>query len=185
MKFEYISSDRVKVSLSANDIAAAGLDIESSDEKDIRKLKKYLMLLLSKIKLPSDSLGTYGDTLYIEIYPQSSGGAIVYFIIDCGVQAPYQPAVFCFYSINDLIKAAIALFCCYSHRLYKSALYQYGDCWLFIICPLDGTLSPTVSLLSEYGEQIEGGWMTASFIEEHSKPIIRERAADMLAFYFG
>ena len=185
MKFEYLSSDRIKVILSAQDIADAGIDFESNSEKDIKKLKKYIFFLLSKIKLSPDTTLSESGTLYIEIYPQRSGGALIYFIIDCRQHHIYEPATFCFYNTNDLINAAVTVFNAYSHRLFKSSLYQYSGCWLFTVCPLDGSSSPITELLHEYGEPIDGGQIISAVIEEHCKPIIRERAADMLSFYFG
>jgi len=184
LKFEYLSSDRIKVVLTAQDIADSGIDFESDDEKDIKRLKGYLFFLLSKIKLQYDA-ATEDASLYIEIYPQRTGGALIYFIIDRGHHNICEPLVFCFENSNDLIKAASALYSNYSHRLYKSALYQYKSCWLLIIRPLDGNLSPAATLLMEYGELIDSDLLTSAVIQEHCKPIIRERAADMLFYYLG
>ena len=185
MKFEYISSDRIKVILSAQDIADADIDLQSSDEKDLKRLKKYVFFLLSKIKLPPDAALFQSSYLYVEIYPQRFGGAVIYFIIDSAQNQFCEPITFCFYSSQELINAVVTVFAAYSHRLYKSALYQHCGCWLFTVTPLDGFLSPVTELLCEYGEPIDGGRIISSAIEEHCKPIIRERAADMLAFYFG
>ncbi len=185
MQFDHISSNRIRVTLSPQDIAAAGIDPESNDQQEIKRLKKYLFLLLSQIRSQSDLPVIENGTLYIEIYPDPSGGAVIYFTTDQDAPELYEPSVFCFYSVGELIKAAVTLFSFYGHRLFKSSLYQCSDRWLFIIRPFDGALSPAVSLLGEYGEHIPGGSVISAVIEERCKPIIRERAADMLAFYFG
>lgn len=185
MKFEYLSNDRIKVTLSAADLSEAGIDLENSDQADIKKLKSYLFFLFSKINLPSDYTEDENGTLYIEIYPRPNGGATVYFIIDRKSRELCEPSVFCFYNADDAVNAATVLYSNCSHRIYKSALYRCGICWLLVICPLDGHCGIAEKLLSEYGERVCNGSITAAAIEEHCKPVIRERAVDMISFYFG
>jgi len=185
MNYEYISPNRVRVTLSLDDIISAGLNLESGKESDIRKLKKYLLIILAQIKSEYGFPAENGETLCIEIYPDSFGGAEIYFSTEQHTFGICQPYIFCFYDSNSLIDAAVRLFSCYGHRLFKSALYQYKNLWLFLIRPFDGTSGPAINLLSEYGHHLWTGATAAAIIEEHCKPIIRERASDMIYFYFG
>lgn len=185
MDFDYIAPNRIRVLLSHRDFFRAGINLESSDEQDIKRLKKYLLYLLSQIKAQTTFSIKPSQRLLIEVYPNDAGGAEVFFTAESSGFSPNCPSIFLFESSDDMINAVTKLFSLHCHRVFKSSLYQSGILWAFILCPLDGENSPALALLSEYGTALSGGKLTEAAIKEHFRPIIRERAADMIAFYFS
>lgn len=185
MVFRLISPNRLEVLLTAQDTDSAKLNFESESPADLRRLKKYLLSLLAQAQSKLEQPFFTGDRLLIEIHPEPDGSAAIFFIgeDDCCRQL-CEPAVFGFDDSEQLLTAAIKLFRQYGHRLFKSALYLLNDEWLLIISPIDGESEPAASLLAEYGGMPHGKALTAAMIKEHGKPIIRERAVDMLNYYF-
>ena len=186
--FRLVAPDRLKVVLSAQDVEHVGIDWDSQDSTDVKKLKRYLLSILAQAQSQTDTAFLLlGERLVIEIYPDDSGGATVYFAME--QDEPHasicEPVIFSFHDTEELIRGALQLFSLHGHRLLQSALYQEGEVWQLIVRPMDGENGPAVSLLSEYGMRAEGDSLSAAIIEEHCKPIIREHAIDMLSYYFS
>ncbi len=189
MVFRLVSPDRLKVVLTAQDVEHVGIDWESQDTAEVKKLRRYLLGVLAQAQSQTDTAFLLlGDRLLIEIYPEDDGGATVYFVMEqkeVPAASICEPILFCFYDTEALLRGALQLFSLHGHRLLQSALYRQADCWQLIIRPMDGQNGPAVNLLAEYGVRAEGGSLLCALVEEHFKPIIREHAIDMLSYYFS
>ena len=185
LEWNCISSDNVKVYITPREFTFAGIDPQSDAPNNIKKLKRYLIYLLSHPKIISAFESRTDGKLLIEIYPDQVGGAEIHFIFKGEYTRIYHPLIFGFDNSQDLIEASVKLFSLYGHRLFKSELYQCGRLWVLIIQLFDESPSPVVLLLSEYGFSIKGADQTAALIKEHCKPILRQCAADTISFYFS
>lgn len=185
LEWNISSHNNIKVYITSQEFILAGIDPQSDHPGNIKKLKRYLLAMLAQAKL-NDIFPYESDVkLIIEVYPDKFGGAEIHFLPAHKTKTLCQPQVFCFYDSTTLIEATIKLFSLYGHRIFKSTLYQFDRLWLLTICLLDEPLSPAILLLSEYGFQIPGSDETAALIEEHCKPIIKQRAADTISYYFS
>ena len=185
MVFRLISPNRLEVLLTAQDTLSAKLNFESESPDDIKRLKKYLLSVLAQAQSKLEQPFFTGERLLIEIHPEADGSAAIFFIGEENLcRQLCEPAVFSFDDSENLLNAAIKLFRQYGHRVFKSALYSLNGEWLLIISPIDGDSEPAATLITEYGGVPRGRSLTAAMIKEHGKPIIRERAVDMLQFYF-
>lgn len=188
MVFRLVAPDRLKVVLSAKDVEQVGIDWDSQDTAEVKKLRRYLLSVLAQAQSQTDTAFLLlGERLLIEIYPDDEGGATVYFAMEQNepLVSICEPVIFSFYETEDLINGALQLFSLHGHRLLQSALYKNGEIWQLILRPMDGENGPAVNLMSEYGIRASGGGLLASMIEEHCKPIIKEHAIDMLSYYFS
>jgi len=185
LEWNVLSSDNVKVYITPQEFTLAGIDPQSTSPGNIKKLRRYLIFLLTHPKISSAFALKSDGKLLIEIYPDQIGGAEIHFIFEQKASAPYRTEIYCFDDSQELIEAAVKLFSLYGHRLFKSSLYQRGSLWLLIIQMLDESPGPTDLFLSEYGSPIKGTDETAALIEEHCKPILKQRAADTISFYFS
>lgn len=186
--FRLVSPDRLKVVLTAQDVQQVGIDWESQDTSEVKKLRRYLLGVLAQAQSHTDtSFLLLGDRLLIEIYPEDDGGATVYFVMEQkeAYASICEPVIFSFDDAEALIRGSLQLFSLHGHRLLQSSLYRFEQSWQLIIRPMDGQNGPAVNLLSEYGQRAEGGSVLSAIIEEHCKPIIREHAIDMLSYYFS
>lgn len=188
MVFHLVAPDRLKVILSAQDVQQVGIDWDSQDTAELKKLKRYLLEVLAKAQSQTDTaFMLIGERLLIEIYPDEDGGATVYFAMEQVDQhaSICEPVIFSFCDAEALICGALQLFSLYGHRLLQSELYKLEENWQLIIRPMDGENGPAVNLLSEYGQRVADGSISSAIIEEHCKPIIKEHAVDMLSYYFS
>ncbi|MEG2204382.1 MAG: hypothetical protein RRY21_04385 [Oscillospiraceae bacterium] len=185
MKYKSLGSDKLRVSLSAQEALALGLSFEPQDAADLRLLKRVMLRLLAEAR-EATGLTLQTDRLSIEIYPEDSGGCTVLFKSD-GAQssAPSDcaPMVFAFDNAGAMIDGAIRLFAQHGHRLAHSALYQSGG-WRLVIVSSDGPGGPVSHLLSEYGRRLPDGAMIAAQLEEHAAALLPDRAVDTLSYYF-
>ena len=90
------------------------------------------------------------------------------------------PVIFRFEHAEDLLAGARQLFQLYSHRIFRSALYQCAGGCLLLIRPLDQTSQESVMLLAEYGTLAARGELAAAVIQEHCPALIEENALERL-----
>ena len=81
---------------------------------------------------------------------------------------------------EDLLAGARQLFQLYSHRIFRSSLYQCAGGCLLLIRPLDQTSQESVMLLAEYGTLAARGELAAAVIQEHCPALIEENALERL-----
>lgn len=184
MIFKLISSGRLEVVLTAQEICSAGIDPESESPAEIKRLKRYLLSLLAQAQSRLEQPFLTGEQLLIEIHPQPDGSANIFFISEEAVfHRICEPTAFGFSSSEQLISAAITLFKQYSHRLFKSSLYSLRGEWLLIISPIESESDPA-ALLAEFDAKDYGKTLIPAIIAEHCEPIIAESAVDTLSRYF-
>lgn len=185
MTFKLISPKKLEVTLSTQDCAAAGINWECDSPNDIRRLKKYLLSVLAQAQSRLEQPFYTGERLLIEIHPEPDGSAYVFFISEEELFHTFcEPEVFGFNDSEQLLNACLKLFRQYSHRLLKSSLYLFNDEWLLTLNPIDGDIASAADLIAEFGGKRYGSALTAAVISEHGKPIIGERALDMINYYF-
>lgn len=184
MVFKLISTGRLEVVLTSQDILSAQIDLESEAPDDIRRLKKYLLSLLAQAQSRLAQPCLSGEQLLIEIHPRPDGSASIFFISEgCLPHRFCEPQSFGFDDSEKLISAAIMLFYQYSHRLFKSSLYLLKNEWLLMLSPIDNETDAT-ALLAEFDAKPYNNALIPAMIKEHGKPIIAENAVDLLSRYF-
>jgi len=185
LQWDITSSNMVEVYITPHQFLIAGIDPQSSTPQNAKKLKRYLLFLLTQISTTHSFFAGPNDQLLIEIYPDQTGGAAVRFIIKRDNQKLCRPLVFCFNDSDTLIEAAVKLLSVHGHRLFKSDLYKCDALWLLIISLIDPNINTAKILLSEYGFFISDKSETAALIKEHCKPILLDKAADTISLYFS
>jgi len=185
MEWSAFYPNHIKAYITSQEFHLAGIDPQSDDPGNIKKLKRYLIFLLAHAKANYSFACEPDSRLVIEIYPDQSGGAEIHFLPEHKTKKLCQTEIFCFDDSTALIEATVKLFSLYGHRIFKSSLYQRFGLWLLIVQLLDESPSPVHLLLTEYGFQISGRDETAALIEEHCKPIIKQRAVDTISYYFS
>lgn len=185
MQWNMASSDVVEIYITPHQFLIAGVDPQSNTIQNTKKLKRYLLFLLSQISITHRFSGGSNDRMLIEIYPDQAGGATVYFIVEQKNKKLYQPIIFCFDDSDALIDAATKLISMHGHRILKSDLYKHGHFWLLIIHIIGTNSVAATTLMSEYGLLIADKIETAALIKEHCHPIILNQAVDEIALYFS
>lgn len=189
MEIRLISDDKLKISLTRQDMDELGLKYKSMDYAD-GATKHALLSLLERAKEEA-GFSPKGAKLFIEAYQNDEGGCALYFtsirkpsrLSDS--QAAVQPVVFEFDSLGDLIDGACKAFERYSHRIYKSSLYLIKGKYRLLVYSLDYSDRLSVYFLSEYGKKLSEDEISAAYTVEHGKEIIADTALDTLAKYFA
>ena len=187
MDFSLSGPDRLKVSLSADDLEAFGMDYQNLDYND-GATREILLELLNKGRAEVGFLPKRAK-LYIEIYPREGGGCVIYYTRLPGNQPhtgwPFlpgpSPIAFAFADAQTLLDGCAKAYGLYRHRIYKSSLYALGAQYRLIIYPLDYNDNLSVNFLSEYGRLVGEGQVLASYIEEHGKLLRESTALETLA----
>ena len=187
MDFSLIGPDKLKVDLSAEDLAQLGLDYNGLDYKDERTRKVLADLIIRG--RASTGFSPQGAKLYIEIYPRQEGGCVIYYTRITGGQLSAggsflpgpTPVAFAFEDAGVLLKACAKTYALYRHRILKSCLYSRGRHYRLIVYPLDLDGSICVSFLREYARLVGEGATLAAHIEEHWHLLCAEGALELLA----
>ena len=87
--------------------------------------------------------------------------------------------------MDTVIDASVKLFRQMGHRVYKSSLYRLGQSYYLAIYPLDGPRGKTAGFLSEYAPLAGRGSLFVSYLEEHGRVIVENRAIDILSYYLS
>lgn len=90
--------------------------------------------------------------------------------------------IFRFEHAEDLLAGARQLFQLYSHRIFRSSLYQCAGGCLLLIRPLDQTSQESVMLLAEYGTLAARGELAAAVIQEHCPALIEENCLELSVY---
>ena len=189
MHISLIHENKLKVILTAEDMAELDLDYEQMDYAD-PQTRKALMRILKEGKAQA-GFSPHKTKLFIEVYPCDGGGCVLYFTNlyaaakEGGSCSGMDPVLFQFQDVDVLTQGACMVFDRYSHRIYKSSLYLLDGCYRLIVWPLDYSDRLSVYFLSEYGEKVGEGELLAAFTEEHGQELIRDNAIDILSKYFS
>jgi len=186
-----ITADKLKVALSAADLAALCVSYDSLDYADPASRQ----LLLSLLEQGKERTGFYPrkSRLYIEVFPSEDGGCIIFYTRLRNGQHPPglgesvgpEAVVFAFDDAETLLRAAIGVWARCGHRIYKSSLYLLEGGYRLILYPLDYADGLSALFLSEFARKTGEGEIVAAFVEEHGSPLIEDRALDTLVEYFS
>lgn len=187
LEFALLGPDKLKVSLSREDLRELGLDYRALDYSD-ENTRKALVSLLDRGRAEA-GFHPRRAKLYIEVFPNEQGGCVIYYtrlaageLFPGGGYAPgCVPVVFAFADPNTLIAACAAAHPRCGHRILRSALYRLGEEYRLVIWPLDYADNLSVFFLSEYGVKIGAGAVLAAYCEEHGQPLAEENALETLA----
>ena len=187
MDFSLSGPDKLKITLTPEDLAALNISYERLDYKDAHT-REILIGLLSQGSAAAGFL-PQKSKLYIEIYPRGAGGCVIYYTrLTSGERLSQSkfipgpcPAAFAFEDTGILLRACAQTHHLYRHRIFKSSLYALGNTYRLIVCPLDYNDKLSVSFLSEYGAPVGEGAVVAAYIEERGELICADFALGTLA----
>lgn len=184
MEIGLIGGKKLKVSLSARELEGLSMSFEALARAD-GNTRSFLVKLLEEGK-GRTGFSPRGAKLFVEIYPDNGGGAVVYFTAfhppgAPGLPARIQPVIFAFESAEHLLEGAARLARQYGQRVYKSSLYRFRGEFRLILYPLDYSDGLSVYFLCEYARKVGEGPVLASYIDEHGTEIIRNDAIDTLS----
>lgn len=187
MEFSLVSSEKLKVTLSPDDLLRLGLRYEEIDYQD-EKTRKALVDLLAEGRA-SAGFQPRGAKLYIEVFPSAEGGCVICYTRLAGGEtfargrllAGPPPIVFAFSDPDALLRAGALTARLYRQRILASTLYAFGREYRLIIHPLDIGDHLSASFLGEYGRLVGTGNLLAAYIEEHGKLLRQTDALEALA----
>ncbi|MBC8570421.1 adaptor protein MecA [Zongyangia hominis] len=193
MNIQLISKNKLKVTLSGEDLKGLGISYDSLDYSDPHT-KEVLLHILGKAKTQA-GFAPGRQKLFIEVYPSSQNGCVIYFtpLFDKNPairryrvkRSIGEPAVYRFGKIDTVIDASVRLFQLMGHRIFKSSLYRMGRAYYLAIYPLDGISGKTAGFLSEYAPLAGRGHLLVSYLQEHGHAIVEDRAIDTLSYYLA
>lgn len=190
MEILLISADKLKISLSKEDMESLSLQYQDMDYAD-GDTKKALIHLLEKGRAEV-GFNPRKSKLFIEVYPSEHDGCVLYFTAlrttagrAFASKTGLEPVLFEFDDADVLIDCACKVFERYSHRIYKSSLYRYQNKYRLIIYPLDYSDRLSIYFLSEFATKIGESELMAAFTEEHAQMIVQDNALDVLSDAFS
>lgn len=163
------------------------LKYEQLDYKD-QHTRDVIVKLLD---IAEEQTGFYPESghLFVEAYPQHSGGCVLYFTAVDDKSADKQsvcvPVIFRFEDIEVIISGASTLFKTYSHRILKSSLFYSAGSYYLVIYPLDQSQLQSVMLLGEYGELCGKGELSVAHLQEHCRCIMSDKAIECISYYLA
>lgn len=180
MTIKKLSPDKVSITLSHEELAAYDIDWDSLGPDD-EPTRELLLQLLDSAWQTAGFCPEEGQ-IYIEALPTEAGCVLILSKAREAdtLESICTPVIFRFDRMEDLLAGAQQLFRLYSHRIFKSALYQCAGGCLLLIRPLDQTSQESVMLLAEYGTLAARGEMAAAVIREHCPALIEENALEQL-----
>jgi negative regulator of genetic competence, sporulation and motility len=176
------SDDKLKISLSRQDMEELGLVYKNMDYSD-RATRQALKLLLRRAG-EETGFSPLGAKLFIEVYKNEGGGCDIYFTrLPSGKKL--APALFEFKSADDLIECAKRASALYGHRIFKSSLYRLNGRYRLLVHCLDYSDNLSAYFLSEYGAKLCEDSICAAHTAEHGEELIADSALETLARFFG
>ena len=180
MTIKKLSPDKVRITLSHEELAAYEIDWDhlGPDDEPTREL---LLQLLDSAWQTAGFRPDEGQ-IYIEALPTENGCVLILSKAHASdtLESICTPVIFRFEHAEDLLAGARQLFQLYSHRIFRSSLYQCAGGCLLLIRPLDQTSQESVMLLAEYGTLAARGELAAAVIQEHCPALIEENALERL-----
>lgn len=189
MEFVLIGGEKLKITLSPEEVERLDIDLREPDYTDV-ETKRLLLELLELGKLKT-GFAPRGAKLFVEIHLNEEGGCVFTFTAlsiqagKPGSPAGVKPVIFAFEEADSLCEGAAGLQRRYSHRIYKSSLYRFREQYRLIVYPLDYADQLSLYFLGEYGRKTGEGAVAAAFIDEHGAALILDTAIETLADYFA
>jgi negative regulator of genetic competence, sporulation and motility len=183
LEVQLIHKDKLKITLTADDMLSMGLRYEQMALGD-PATRTALRTLLEQARQQT-GFHPRGAKLFIEVYSAEGDGCVLYFTLlppgEKGREAGAAPVLFQFDDLETVIRGAAAVFQRYGHRIYKSSLYRVAEGYRLVILPLDYADRLSEYFLAEYGQPAGKGALAAARTEEHGKELIRDNAIEVLA----
>jgi negative regulator of genetic competence, sporulation and motility len=192
LKIEQLDEKTVRILLSAADMEQLDLTYEEMDYNNT-VTKRAVFIILQRIKAQT-GLTFDNHRLFIEAFPDSNGGCILYLnLIDDaqrqhGQKERYSfdtPLIFGFESLDSLVAVSKRILNEFNHLVIKTELYLYGNDYrllLYTYCRMEERI---IHLLREYGTFLGKGSVFCAFIKEHAKPILSENAIETVVEYLS
>lgn len=190
MKFEKLSSNRIKIVVSGDDLDLWGLSVRHIVQ-NTPEAQEIFWYIIRKAEVET-GFSAGEARLMVEALPQKDAGIILFMTklseeaedlerthTNCFEEREIREAekkemMYRFSDFEDLLGAVSTL-----PESMESGLYEWdGDYYLWVRTPEEATP------LSEYGVEMphEGYWET--YIREHGNPICRENAIRTMQAYF-
>lgn len=183
MLIEIISESTVKVTLSKSDMEDYAVSYEELDRKNPET--RQLLLELIDIIEEEKSLDLCAEKLFVEAFPQSDGGCLLYIsIIDSNLKRKnnlYNEIVCTVPDTESLIALCKQLYQFYCHLFRKSELYRDSDSFRLIIHTFSKSDRKIRMLLSEYGTILGASPVLSELTREHGELILEDNAVERLS----
>ena len=186
VRIEKVTGDKVKVTLSADDLVSLDIDINSL-VPDSKELNTFLFRILDTIR-EETGFNPFGGQVVVEATPSKDGISIIVRKlrplmrgseeIKNAVRVKAKPkkaavaAIFYFGDFDDLCSALMMLT---EEEITESALYKLGDVFAFVT---DNSPSAVrrVSVLSEFSSGRSRYPMQLTYITEHGSLVAKGAA---------
>ena len=190
MFYDPLSRNTVKITLTEADMEAYSLKSDCISEKTA-ETKRVLTRFLKKFQKESSFFsGCNPERLFLEAFPQESGGCVLYVSTLGTLGAPVseeelpekpsknRPIMCSTESFGDLAKLSLGIV-----RLFggcSTCLYKEGEIYRFVAVPPRGSSLRLSQLMSEYGEVSDNPIEICSAAEQ-GQLICPKKAAERLA----
>ncbi|WHH61046.1 adaptor protein MecA [Petroclostridium sp. X23] len=209
MKIERISHNKIKVTLSIDDLEEWNIDIENLSYNS-PETQEMFWNMMKKAELEA---GFYVDDsqLIIEAMPlQSEGFVIIVTRVDEDddfesihkyIKSKFKKSelrvkrknkkicsglmIYMFSDFDDICSASTRLLNIYAG---ESTLYRYKDYYYLALtrnCTLNSLPETVETILTEYGHKIPHASIQEGFLNEHGSKIIENNALEVLQQYFS
>lgn len=180
-----IHENKLKVTLSAEDMRELALDYTQMDHSD-PSTRRALADILDRAR-NQVQFDPQGARLFIEVLPCDGGGCVVCFTcLHSGLgRSCTEPVLFEFDDMQTLLDGAAGVYRQYRQRIHRSMLYRMDGKYRLVLYPLDYADRLSVYFLGEYGRKVGEGRLSAAYTDEHGQAVIAEEAIETLARYFG
>jgi negative regulator of genetic competence, sporulation and motility len=184
LHIEVIRKDKLRIKINREELREYDL---SYDKLDYRSplTKKIISDILVKAKHQT-GLSFDKGRLFIEAFPTSDGGCVMYFNVSEIGYEPCEkelsiPLIFRFDNINNVFEGIDILKSKYYFQILSSSLYKNEKAYYLSVIPLVKVKKGFFENLSEYGVFIGSGRIKLAFLEEHAKLIARNSAIERLS----
>lgn len=187
MEFLLVNNDKLKVSLTKEDLIKLEIDYKSIDYSN-NNTREMLVEILEKGCIETE-FNPRNNKLYIEVFPAQDDGCVIYYTRLQGMElfgrstfaSRPVPVIFSFECAETVIEACACAKSRCAHRILCSSLYLYKKQYRLIIWPLDYLDNLSIIFFSEYGKILGAGDVLTAYIGEHGRLIIQENAIEKLS----
>lgn len=169
------------------------LTYDQMDYND-RATRRVILDIIQRVKTKT-SLNMESNKLFIEAFPYSDGGCIMYVNIIDSEEATLTkkkekvsfdtPLVFEFNDIDALTVISKRLMQKHSHLITNTSLYLYEGKYRLLIYTYCRMESKLIGALHEYGTYIGKGAVLSAVVHEHAKLIAQDHAIETIVQYLS
>ncbi len=181
MTVELISPTTIKVVLSACDLEEYSIDCVTLNRRS-PETKQFINELTERL-MSEGGIEIPGDRLFVEAFPQLSGGCLIYISARDEIRrrrGPYTSLSIFSEDFTPLYSLCRRLFEKLSHIIRGSSLYTDGIGFFLIIETFTKSEDKILALLPEYSLSCDKSEVTREYIAEHFTPFYTESAVESL-----